>query len=117
RRNLLNGSVTQPILVHAFLNSAEYGLRYGNPDNATFVTLLFTNALQRQPSPGEVAVFVAQLQSGVSRDNVAQTILNAPEFQNGALNRLNAFLMYFTTLSRNPDAGGVAGWIQLLNSG
>ena len=92
-------------------------MRYGNPSDATFVTLLFTNALQRQPSPAEVATFVAQLQSGVSRDNVAQTILNAPEFQTGAVNRLNAFLMYFTTLSRNPDAGGVAGWIQLLNSG
>jgi hypothetical protein len=60
---------------------------------------------------------VAQLQSGVSRDNVAQTILNAPEFQTGRLNRQNAFPMYFTDLSRNPDPAGVAGWIQGLDAG
>ena len=48
---------------------------------------------------------------------MAQTILNAPEFQTGAQNRLNAFMMYFSNLSRDPDPAGVAAWQQLLNQG
>jgi hypothetical protein len=117
RRNLLSGAFSQIQLLDAFLTSTEYGLKYGFPDNPTFVTEMFNNALNRQPSPAEVNTFVQQLQSGITRDQVAQTILNSPEFQTGALSRLNTFIMYFITLSRNPDQAGANNLINAFNQG
>ena len=47
---------TMPTMAHQFMQSSEFSNRYGSPDNASFVNLLYLNVLDR-PADGEGAAF------------------------------------------------------------
>lgn len=61
-RGLDLGSVAR-----AFLDSAEFGGRYGGMDNTQFVTQLYSSALHRAPDEAGLAWHVANLDHGLSR--------------------------------------------------
>jgi hypothetical protein len=54
-----------------FVRSPEFQDRYGSTSNAEFVTLLYRNALNREPDPGGLAAWTGALASGqADRDDV-----------------------------------------------
>jgi hypothetical protein len=74
---LLSG-VSEANFVIGLVTSPEYTATH--PDNASFVTGLFTDILLRTPGPAEVATWVQVLQSGlVNRAGVAQAFLSSTE--------------------------------------
>jgi hypothetical protein len=90
-------------LVDNFLAGAEYGLRFGNPDNAQFVRLLYRHILLREASQSEVNTQVTSLTNGsFTRVSMANFFLNSAEFRAGSGPRLSAFLLYATLLQRDP---------------
>jgi hypothetical protein len=108
QRNALATKEATPLgMVQNFMNAYEYNLKYGNPDNATFVTLLYRNILLREPTPAEVQ-FQASALAGMTRAVMASNFLNSREFRIGTGPRLTAFLIYATLLQRDPTSAEFA---------
>jgi hypothetical protein len=93
------------------LGSGEfYGLA-GNTD-ANFLNALYTHELNRPVDGAGLNYWEGQLNAGVSRTQVADEILTAPE----ALNvKVTSF--YQDVLGRNPDAVGLNYWEGQLQAG
>jgi hypothetical protein len=89
-------------IVTNFLNSPEYKLKFGSPDNAAFVRLLYEKILLRAASQAEVDWHVGHLLTGMSRAQKASDFLASKEFSISSGPRLTAALLYFTLLQRDP---------------
>jgi hypothetical protein len=102
RNAMLSGQVTASTLIDNFLNSQEYRLRFGTPDNAGFVRLLYRNVLMREATQAEVDFQVnALVTRQVSRNVMTYAFLNSAEFARLAGPRLTAFLAYAALLGRD----------------
>jgi hypothetical protein len=89
-------------LTRSFLQSAEYKLRFGIPDDEEFVTLLYRYVLGREPTPSEVAFHVNSAPMRQGRHWVAFNFLRSDEFDWRTRSRLDVFLLYATLLMRDP---------------
>ncbi|MGF1503089.1 MAG: DUF4214 domain-containing protein [Paracoccaceae bacterium] len=88
----LDTGVSRRAAADAFVESAEFALRYGeDPTDAEFVTALYNNALDRDPDAEGFAFWFDRFASGVTRaemliafaespENLART---APDIENG----------------------------------
>jgi hypothetical protein len=76
----MNAGVSQPQVAAGIVGSPEY-LAANGGTNAGFVTGLYADLLGRGAGPAEVAYYVAQLNSGVSRGEVALGFLGSVEFR------------------------------------
>jgi ligand-binding sensor domain-containing protein len=104
RNALAQGIINQNSLVSNFLTSAEYQQRFGSPDNAEFVRLLYRYILLREATAAEVAFQAGGLAGGISRAQLASNFLNSTEFRVGTGPRLTAFLLFATLLQREISA-------------
>jgi hypothetical protein len=95
------------------IGSLEYfnrsGATPGNP--GPWVVALYRNILNRDPSPAEVAFWVASLAS-TSREAVVMGFVTSDEYR---LSVIRGF--YQTFLRRDIDAGGAAFWLQQMKNG
>ena len=94
----------------AFIDSPEYNADH--PDNASFVASLYQNVLDRSPDPSGQSALENELQQGMSRDQIAQDVLNSPEELAKVVSG-----DYQEGLNRQPSASEDAGWVNLLASG
>lgn len=105
-------------VINSFLGSAEFTGAHGNTSDADFITILYRNALGREPDPGGFDYFRNALATGaMTRDQVVTAFIGSPEFlaRNGS--RLLPLLLYFTLLRRDADPDGLAYYSGLLRSG
>lgn len=114
-----------------FISSAEFQSRFGAPDNAGFVQLLYNNVLGREPDAGGFDFWLGQLNSGrsvpevvlgfsESAEFISATELTASTFATYTLNGDldgQVFRLYQTTLGRAPDEGGFLFWTDRLFAG
>jgi hypothetical protein len=120
-----DAGISLQTIVSGFVGSTEFQSRYGQLDNAQFVTLLYNNVLDRAPDQAGLNYWLGQLGSGVARETVvlnfsesaeliAKTRLSAEAFAtfefNGALSG-EVFRVYQATLGRAPDEGGFIYWV------
>jgi hypothetical protein len=120
RDALARGLVSQTPLVSNFLNSTEYGLKFGAPSPSHFVTLLYRYVLLREPGASEVAFHVGTSltpDSNAKRVELARLFLNTPEFRNGTGSRLTVFLLYATLLQRDATLPERTSWIAQVQAG
>jgi hypothetical protein len=117
RNALATGVVNPSQLVRNFVNSQEFGERFGSPTAEEFVTLMYRNILLREPASNEVAFQVAALNAGLTRVQLAENFLNSPEFRNGTGARLTAFLLYAVLLGRDASPADRELRIAQLQSG
>jgi hypothetical protein len=92
------------------LGTSIYGS--GNTDaNTAYVHGLYEVILFRAPEPAGLALYVGELNQGVSRATVAFQIINSPE------HRLDQVTYYYQTyLGRNPDPAA-EGYVAFLENG
>jgi hypothetical protein len=83
-------------------------------DNAGFVQQTFQDVLERSPLSAESTLYVGQLNSGVTRSQVAATIMTSPESVN---NGLWLVKLYEGLLGRQADYGGWTYWYTYLHAG
>lgn len=121
----------QPLLTLAngFLDSAEFGYRYGHPSNQDYVALLYQNVLGRAPDPGGEATWTAALAAGTSRASVLIGFSESPENKRAHAaedavgiwdvdeNAAFVALLYDAALNRLPDVSGLASWRAALDAG
>ena len=126
----LQGGARLYTLAQGFLDSPEFAQRYGRRDDAGFVETLYQNVLGRAPDAGGLAYWTGHLASGAqdradvlvgfseSAENKARTaaVLEAgvwvPSPEAGQVARV-----FYATLGRAPDAGGLEYWTGLLRGG
>jgi hypothetical protein len=112
------------------IGSAEFAGRYGAPDNAGFVTLLYENAFGRAPDAAGLNFWVGGLDNGsLTRPDVVLGLSesaesrarSAPAVANGLWapdpDAVAVARLYLVALDRLPDAGGLASWTNALESG
>lgn len=114
-----------------FVNSAEFQARFGSPDNAGFVTLLYNNVLGRAPDQGGFDFWLGELSAGRSVTSVVLGFSESPEFIQSTQFASAAFAtttlygpgegqifrIYQTTLGRAPDDSGFLFWTGELAKG
>lgn len=82
---------------------------------STFVDQLYSKFLGRAADTGGKAYWVQQIDSGaMSAAKVTQSFMDSPEFS-GVVSPVA--LLYYTSLGRIPDAGGLQFWTQKAQSG
>lgn len=124
-----SGSMTLNQAVAGFTGSQEFTGRYGNPDDAGFVTLLYRNVLGREPDAPGMQTWTSALAGGESRSDVVLDFseseenigLTSPGIEQGLWLRDDAAAqvarLYHTTLNRLPDAEGLVTWTNALHNG
>ena len=108
--NAMLAGASEMDVARALIASPEF--QADHPDDASYVTALYTTILQRSPNSAEVAGWVAALQNGASRDSLAVAFLNSSESYQLVLSSA-----YTDILHRAPDAAGYQGWLSQLLSG
>lgn len=119
-------------VTRGFVNSPEFQARFGDLDNAGFVTLLYQNVLGRDPDTQGLTRWTDELAGGIDRAAVVvQGFSNSPEFRNNTASEASAFAqnaslsvwaddvfrLYQATLDRAPDEDGYLNWSGRLGSG
>ncbi len=66
--------------INGFVNSSEFVGRYGSTSNEDFVTLLYSNVLDRAPDAAGLASWLNHLAGGADRADVVQGFANSAEF-------------------------------------
>lgn len=125
----LEGGTALLQIAEGFLGSREFGVRYGNPSDQDYVTLLYQNVLGRAPDPGGQAAWTAALAAGTSRASVLVGFSESTENKQAHastdavgiwdVNENAAFVarLYDAALNRLPDLNGLATWRGMLDAG
>ncbi|WP_127115749.1 DUF4214 domain-containing protein [Shimia sediminis] len=128
----LIGGQTLENIVSGFVNSVEFQSTYGATSNTEFVTLLYNNVLDRNPSASEMAPWVAALDNNTqTREQVVLGFSESAEFQNNTSGSAlsyswsgyqsywtdNMFRLYQAVLDRAPDIAGLWNWTAALANG
>lgn len=118
------GNFDPPVAAAAVTQSSAAGSTAGSTaptppaapaltSNQKIVTSLYYDILGRAPDPTGLGLYTSQLDAGVTRAAIAQTILSSAERFGNVVDQL-----YDTYLHRKADAGGRAHWVgALLNGG
>ncbi len=94
----------------AIVNSAEYAAR--NAGNGAFVDSLYRDILGRNADAGGRAVWVGQLNAGVSRATIIDSFTRSAENIDRAIN-----FLYSEIFGRRPDATSLQNYRSLIQSG
>jgi Ca2+-binding RTX toxin-like protein len=109
--------------------STEFAVRYGQPGDRAFVTLLYENVLDRAPDQAGLDFWAGRLASGTDRATVLTGFSESPEYMAdsgfpapGGLWAADPLavdvLRYYTVaLDRLPEAEGLIYWVGQLRSG
>ncbi len=113
-----NQGFSQLTVINNFLASVEYQARFGNPDNATFVTRLYNNVLGRAPEQAGFDFWMNLLITGQkTRPEVVQGFVSSVEFQATTLKQLYVELAYFALLNRAGTPAELTAGKQAIASG
>jgi hypothetical protein len=108
--NQFLAGATEQTVELGFVTSPEYSAL--NPTNSSYVTALYNDLLNRDPSAGELTAWDAALAAGLPRTALAENILSSNEYD---ITVIDGF--YLRLLERPPDLPGLAGWLAFLKGG
>ena len=100
----------------AFAGSPEFLARYGDLDDAGFVTLLYRNVLEREPDAGGLRQWTGRLAAGASRGLVMLGFSDSEEFKRQSTiigtgdDSRSVERLYLAYFLRAPDTAGLAYW-------
>ena len=118
--NALNAGMSRATVVAGFSESAEFKSTSDFDYEIGEVYRLYGATLARQPDAGGLQAWFGAVSNGTSIQSVAAGFVGSAEFQAkyGALdNAAFTTLLYNNVLHRAPDSGGLASWVNALNSG
>ena len=105
-------------IAREFAGSAEFGMRYGNLDNAAFVDRVYENVFGQRPNDVQRAGWVAELESGrLDRGGLVLAFSEGADFRSVTANEVFVTLAYAETLRRVPDPADLSRWVAFLDAG
>lgn len=111
-----NLEATKVALVNEFVTRAEFKQLYPDAQtNEQFVNKLFDTALLI-PFTAERQVQIAAMNGGKTRAQVVRDVVDIQAFRDREFNPAFVLMQYFGYLRRDPDAGGYAFWLNVLNN-
>ncbi|MBY0336275.1 MAG: DUF4214 domain-containing protein [Acetobacteraceae bacterium] len=120
-RTVSGVGLTETLASIEIVSFVDGRLVFDPADPASQVTRLYKAVLDRAPDQGGLNGWIAALQGGQALGNLADAFLNSAEFaQRFGANLSNEQLvtqMYRFALGREPDSGGLSGWVNALNAG
>jgi hypothetical protein len=102
-----------PVLTH-FGGIDAFAMKIATNDNAMFVNRVYYGVFQSLPSAAILAQWTTELNQGVSRAQVALSLLQDPTAYAQAFSVVSEYL---TILAREPDYGGFEFWARALRNG
>lgn len=123
------GATTLKAVAASFVESAEFTARFGAPDNAGFVILLYANVLGRAPDAPGLAFWTNAMAAGTSRGEALLGFSEAAEYKQATAatyhqglwapdpEAVDVLRAYLAVLDRLPDAGGLAHWTAAREAG
>ena len=128
---LASGARTLEQVATGFIAAPEFTATYGTTTDTEFVTLLYNNVLERAPDAGGLAAWLDSLDGGMSRERVVLLFAESPEHQAKRAGDQaefdlshdptdwvdDVYRLYLGVFDREPDAGGLIGWVQALAGG
>ncbi len=93
-----------------FSASSEFASRYGQLDNAGFVTLIYRNLFNRAPDSGGMAHWKGMLDAGTSRGVVMRSLCESAEYRRTSASKVRVIQVYLALRGRVPDTGGYNYW-------
>jgi uncharacterized protein (TIGR03118 family) len=116
--NGASSGATNSLFFTAGLNNGRNGLfgslqaTVAGGSNARFIDRLYQTFLNRQAEPAGLAFWMAQLNQGMTRAQVAAGIQNSVEFRTDLV--MKAYQQF---LHRAPEQGGLNFWVNFLQQG
>jgi serralysin len=127
---LESGAASTQAVAGGFTGSAEFAQRYGAPDAAGFVSLLYQNVLGREADSAGLSYWTGALGNGVlTRQQVVLGFSDSAEFKTKTAPALadglwapdpaavDVVRVYMATFDRLPDAGGLVHWTDARRAG
>lgn len=93
-RQLDRGLELQEIAA-AFIGSSEFQATYGQASDASFITLIYQNVLNRAPDTGGAQYWSGQLARGMPREEMLVGFSESPENQSNTAAAISKGIMYF----------------------
>ena len=121
-QELEGGATSLETVAAGFAGSVEFAARYGAPDDAGFVTLLYANVLGRAPDAAGLDHWLDAMAAGAGRagallgfsESAEHKQRTAAAYQKGVWvpdpEAVDVLRAYTAVLDRLPDAGGLASW-------
>jgi hypothetical protein len=95
-----------------FVRSAEFVARYGSLSNQRFVTLIYTDILERPGDAGGIAYWTSELDRGRrTRGQVLLGFTESAEYRTSYAHHVDATVAYSSLLKRPPTADELATWV------
>ena len=120
----LNSGTSREVVLNGFIHATEFNelcREYRILPNpvAAFVTRFYQLCLKRDPDIAGLDGWVASLLNGTNVGaDVAEGFIFSPEFTKNLINDDEYIrILYKAFFNRDPDAAGLAGWLDALNSG
>ncbi|MGB9181563.1 MAG: DUF4214 domain-containing protein [Pyrinomonadaceae bacterium] len=121
RRQVVGGAnleASKAAFAESWTQRAEFQSRYGSLSNNAFVDALIATVKQADgvDLSSMSASLKAQLGGGATRGQITRQVIDAQAFANAEYNPSFVRMQYFGYLKRDPDAGGEAFWLNVLNN-
>jgi subtilisin family serine protease len=108
--NAFRSGASESDVIAGFVTSGEYQALH--PGDQAYVVALYNDLLGRTPDSTGLASWLAALRTGLSRQQLAQSILGSPEESRRVVQGY-----YASFLHRSADSPGLAGWLGQLMGG
>ncbi len=104
-------------LASRFLQSSEFEKLYGTPDDATFIGLLFHNALRRAATQHDLDYWTPRLTGGLPRQDLALIFANSAEHRTRIGVATKVTTAFFVMVRRVPSVASRGYWEPRLAAG
>jgi subtilisin family serine protease len=114
----LRDGATLSSVTNGFAWSPEFLQRYGNLDNAGFVTQMYRNVLGREPEAAGASYWTQKLDSGeLTRGDVLYGFSESTEFKGNTANDVFVTDAYVAMLKRVPSQSDLNAWMMSMDQG
>ena len=111
------GGMSLKMIANSFAKSNEFTTKFGGGSDTAFITLVYTNVLERQPDPAGLDHWVDALKKGGTRGEMMINFSESSEGIRKMRGEIDTILISLGLLHRLPTPGEFAGWVGLLESG
>ena len=101
-------------IANSFAKSSEFKTNFGSGTDTQFITLVYTNVLERQPDAAGLAHWVAKLKAGTSRGEMMTNFSEASEGIRKMRGEVDTVLVILGMLHRLPNSGEFVGYTNAL---
>ncbi|MCD2515334.1 DUF4347 domain-containing protein [Massilia sp. G4R7] len=113
----MKGGMTQAEVAKGFAESAEFKTIYGALDNASFISQLYHNVLDRAVGASELQAWTKSMDNGASRGDVLLALSESAENIAHMDGTVTVALAYTGLLGRTPDSAGFDFWMDKIEHG